>query len=125
MGNSLKRHVSSAFLITHLNLKLLLLWDDWSFRLFLFFSRRLLSVSRCGISLSLLLFLRSGGLGTSTGLYGNFFFFLPRFSEFDALKLWNLVNIVFNADRKLGFGARYLSLGSLALADIVLGDRIR
>ena len=122
MGNCLKRHFNSAFFNALLNLKLLLLWGNWSFWFFFFFGCGLLSVGRS--SISLLLFLRSSGFGTSTGLNGNLFLFLPNLSQIDALKLKDLVDIVFNANRKLCFAAWHVSLASLALSNFVLGDRI-
>ena len=111
MGNGLEGHFGGALLLASLNLVLL------------FFSNCRFRSGGCGISVFLILFLLRSGNGFRSSLNGNFLFLFPHLRHLNQLKLGNLVDVVFDANAELSFGARVVSSSAFALADIVLCDR--
>jgi len=122
VGDSLERHIRGALLLTSFHLILLLL-GDWSLSFLLFFSR-CCSIFSTTLLLIFLLILGGDDRRGSTGLNRNFLLLGPMFSHFDALKFWDLVDVVLDADSKLSKAAWHISVRSLAFTDVILGDRL-
>ena len=118
MRDSLESHIGSALLLTSFELELLLLWG-WNFSFLLFSSRRSISGS-----ISLLFLLGGGGRLGSTVLNRDLLLLGPMFSHLDALKLWDLVDVVLDADGEFGEAAWHFSVSSLAPTDVILSDSL-
>ena len=129
MRHCLEGHVNRALLLPLLDLILLFLgWLLRSSRLLFLVLGRLFSTvcSRGTFVILLFLCLRFGlRLGSALRLDWDLLLLGPAFRHLDALKLWNLIGIVLDADGQLGRASLNVGLGALATTDFVLCNRLR